>query len=104
MVTMTQENLKRLYAFNNCAENWDLKEYTPGTKEKAGDQWGGPCAQWLLGLAYSLAFLCLLHVDEVLKIKSQDIIILDDNKLQVTLPFRKTSQFGGVFNFQVVGI
>jgi hypothetical protein len=88
-----------LYTFNHLPENWDLKEYTPGTKDKAHDQWGGPRARRLLGLAYSLAFLCLLRVDEVLKIKSQDIVLLDDNKLQLTLPFRKTSQFGGESDF-----
>ncbi len=88
MPTMIQETLRRLYIFNHLPENWDLKEYSPGSQNKAGDQWGGACAQRLLGLAYTLAFLCLLRVDEVLKIQSQDLIVLDDpTQLQLTLPF-----------------
>jgi hypothetical protein len=43
-----------------------------------------------------LAFTCLLRFDEVLKIQSHDIhIIQEGNMLEVTLPFRKTNQFGG---------
>jgi len=38
-------------------------------------------------------------VDEVLKILSHDIIVLDEHRLQVTLPFRKTSQFGDIKPF-----
>ena len=47
-------------------------------------------------LAYNLAFTCLLRFDEVLRIQSQDIILLPNNCLKVTLPFRKTSQYGGM--------
>jgi hypothetical protein len=95
---MTQRILEDLYYFNHESENWALKDYAAGTKQKAGDQWGGGRARRLLGLAYTIAFTCLLRVDEVLKIQSQDLILLPDNKLQLTLPFRKTNQFGGVFN------
>ncbi|KAK7013482.1 hypothetical protein R3P38DRAFT_3322511 [Favolaschia claudopus] len=55
-------------------------------------EWGGARARRLLALAYILAFLCLLRFDEVLKIQVHDIEWL-------TLPFRKTSQFGGVKPF-----
>lgn len=93
----TQETLKKLSIFNHCEENWVLKPYTSGAKGKAGDhQWGGRRARRLLELAYRIAFICLLRVDEVLKIQSHELILLEGNKLQLTLPFRKTSQFGGV--------
>ena len=101
MPAMLQETLKRLYIFNHLPENWDLKKYSPGTKDKASDQWGGARGRRLLALAYTLAFLCLLRVDEVLKIQSQDLIVLSPTMLQLTLPFRKTDQVGGVSNFQV---
>jgi hypothetical protein len=93
---MTQETLKKLYKFNLKPENWTLKPYTPGTKHKAGDQWGGPRARRLLVLAYTLAFSCLLRADEVLKIQSHDLTLLDPDRLELKLPFRKTSQFGCV--------
>ncbi|KAH9012933.1 hypothetical protein EDB85DRAFT_2221837 [Lactarius pseudohatsudake] len=96
MLVMTQDTLKKLYDFNRRPENWDLKDYTPGTKKKDGDQWGGPRARRLLQLAFTLAFSCLLRVDEVLKIQSHDFVLLDPHTLVLTLPFRKTSQFGGL--------
>ncbi|KAH8978534.1 DNA breaking-rejoining enzyme [Lactarius hatsudake] len=79
--------------------NWDLKDYTPGTKKKDEDQWGGPRARQQLHLAFTLAFSCLLRVDEVLKIQSHDIVLLDDHTFELTLPFRKTSQFGDIKPF-----
>lgn len=60
--------------------------------------WCGPRGRRMLNLVYALAFTCLLWIDEVLKVQFQDI----ENKmmdgkvgLQLTLPFRKTDQFGG---------
>jgi hypothetical protein len=101
VLLLIQETLEKLYVFNRKAENWALKDYTPGIKKKAGDQWGGGCARRLLQLAYTFAFTCLLRVDEVLKIQSDDIILLGDGRLQLTLRFRKTSQFGGESNHAV---
>ncbi|KAH9007804.1 hypothetical protein EDB84DRAFT_1671914 [Lactarius hengduanensis] len=96
---ITADTLKKLYDFNRRPENWDLKDYTPGTKKKDGDQWGGPRARRLLQLAFTLAFSCLLRVDEVLKIQSHDFVLLDAHTLVLTLPFRKTSQFGDIKPF-----
>jgi hypothetical protein len=88
-----------MYQFNTEPENWDIKDYVPGTRHKdemAKNEWGGGRARRLLTLAYNLAFTCLLRFDEVLKIQVHDITVLPDNCLEVRLPFRKTSQFGGV--------
>jgi len=92
-----QETLEKMYHFNHKPENWDVKDYAPGvTKKKKDDsQWGAGRARRVMGLAYTLAFTCLLRVDEVLKVQSHDIILLGEHKIQLTLPFRKTSQFGG---------
>lgn len=95
---MTQETLRKLHEFNHKPVNWDLKDYAAGTKKEAGNQWAGGRARRLLQLAYTVAFSCLLRADEVLKILSHDFILLDDNKLQLTLPFRKTNQYGGESN------
>ncbi len=99
MLVMTQDTLKRLYDFNQRSENWDLKGYTPGTRNRAGDQWGGGHTRRLLGLAFTLAFSCLLRADEVLKIKSQDIVLIGEHRLELTVPFRKTSQYGSESNY-----
>ncbi|KAJ4472415.1 hypothetical protein C8R41DRAFT_776370, partial [Lentinula lateritia] len=63
--------------------------------------WGGCRARALLHLGYTLAFCDLLRIDELLKIQVHDIVIEKDPKtgvvtLTLTLPFRKTSQFGGM--------
>ncbi|ESK81486.1 DNA breaking-rejoining enzyme [Moniliophthora roreri MCA 2997] len=60
-------------------------------------------------LAYCIAFLCLLRVDEVLNIQFHELEIVDvligqDGEktvkmLKVTLPFRKTNQFGYIQPF-----
>ncbi len=90
-----------MYEFNIKPENWIIRDYTAGTCHKddgtAVKQWGLGRAHRLVTLAYNLAFTCLLRFDEVLKIQSHDLILLSEPAhLMVTLPFRKTNQFGGV--------
>lgn len=92
-----------MYQFNTKPENWDIKDYAPGTRHKSDTevkQWGHSRSRRLLNLAYTLAFTCLLRFDEVLKIQAHDMTIFSDPtngdmRLEVKLPFRKTSQFGG---------
>jgi len=43
---------------------------------------------------YTIAFICMLRSDEVLKIRMEHLEILP-TKIILTLPFRKTHQFGG---------
>jgi hypothetical protein len=100
VLLLRQETLEKLYVFNRKAENWAVQDYTPGTK-KSPEQWGGGRARRLLQLAYTIAFTCLLRVDEVLKIQSDDFALLSKDKLRLTLRFRKTSQFGGASNHAV---
>ncbi|KAH9021450.1 hypothetical protein EDB85DRAFT_2188783 [Lactarius pseudohatsudake] len=85
--------LPNLYHFNSRVPVRDLR-HSPAKKSKADcNQWVGQNARRLLQLAFTLAFSCLLRVDEVLKIQCHDFIQLGGDKLQLTLPFRKTSQF-----------
>ncbi|KAH9020488.1 DNA breaking-rejoining enzyme [Lactarius hengduanensis] len=91
--------LRKLYHFNSRVEVRDLR-HPPVKKSKADcNQWASQNARWLLQLAFTLAFSCLLRVDEVLKIQSHDFIGLGEDKLQLTLPFQKTSQFGHIKPF-----
>ncbi|KAH9020928.1 hypothetical protein EDB85DRAFT_1872177, partial [Lactarius pseudohatsudake] len=94
--------LRKLYHFNSRVEVRDLR-HPPVKKSKADcNQWAGQNARRLLQLAFTLAFSCLLRVDEVLKIQSHDFIDLGEDKLQLTLPFRKTSQFGHIKPFVLI--
>jgi hypothetical protein len=87
-----------MYDFNHKPEHYDIKSvgYYCQNKKDNIHAWGGGQTCHLLGAAYTLAFLCLLRFDEVLKIQVQDIEILSRDKIKVTLPFQKTHQFGGM--------
>ena len=62
---------------------------------------GGPTTRLALHAIYTLAFICLLRSDEVLKIRRQDIeLVKEDDQtvyMIITLPFRKTHQDGRAF-------
>lgn len=64
-------------------------------------QWGGARLRVMLQCIYAIAFLCLLRFDEVLRIELKDIEVIDKWKghIKLTLPFRKTHQYGGNFVF-----
>src|SRR5882757_6110700 len=103
-----QSIMGSLYDFNHRPENWDIRCWNgPCNKaEKERDiaegRWSGPYGRRALQLAYTFAFTCLLRVDEVMKIRASDIKLLDDETIELTLPFRKTSQFGGRIKLSLV--
>ncbi|KAJ6617426.1 hypothetical protein B0H10DRAFT_2383900, partial [Mycena sp. CBHHK59/15] len=92
-----QEILRKLYNFNHRPEIAEIKVYAAGSRKhtKGPHEWGGGRARRLITLAYVLSFLCLLRFDEVLKIQMQDIEWVSDTCIKLTLPYRKTNQFGG---------
>jgi hypothetical protein len=61
--------------------------------------WGGYRQRVMLHAAYTLAFLCMLRFDEVLRIKAHHIEVIDTTgetgEIKLSLPFRKTHQTGG---------
>jgi hypothetical protein len=65
--------------------------------------WSGLNCRKMMQAIYTIAFQCLLRVDEVLSIQAHHITVLDEEegKIELNLLFRKTNQFGGkkiVFN------
>ncbi|KIJ04676.1 hypothetical protein PAXINDRAFT_94457 [Paxillus involutus ATCC 200175] len=77
-----QDILCKIYHHNHLEVNWAVQSYRPGIRRplpdhaqehSAPDQWGGGRARRLLHAAYTIAFLCLLRFDEVLKIQMHDI-------------------------------
>ena len=95
-LSILQDILKKIYDVNHQPEHWDLKPvmFYRKRKGKNANTWGGGRARRLLHAAYVLSFLCLLRVDEVLKIEMHHIEFISDTKIKLTLPFRKTHQFG----------
>ena len=59
--------------------------------------WGGGRLRLMLQCIYTIAFLCLLRFDEVLKIQAHHLEVIDEAKgeIKLTLPFRKTHKHGG---------
>ncbi|TRM57293.1 DNA breaking-rejoining enzyme [Schizophyllum amplum] len=53
----------------------------------------------LLQCAYTLSFICLLRIDEVLQIQMQDLTWNKDGSIDLRLPFRKTHQYGKILPF-----
>jgi len=100
--------LKRLYNFNHRSDVWAIQSYAPGSRAQKQNStgshaWGGGRTRRLLQAAYTIAFLCLLRFDEVLKIQAHDIELdpLNPTQFKLTLPFRKTDQFGGKHLFLI---
>ncbi|KAJ3822043.1 DNA breaking-rejoining enzyme [Lentinula raphanica] len=101
---VTADLLKKLYYFNTQTKFREPQPHQPSTR---GTRTGGELgcrARTMLTLAYNIAFCGLLRVDELLKIQFHDIKVTKDpktglTKLTLTLPFRKTSQFGDIKPF-----
>ena len=91
--------MEAMYHFNHRPENWTIKNYAPEKcSNKNSKNWGGGHANCLMSAAYTIAFLCLLRFDKVLKIQVHDIKFVDiaeGNHIELRLPFGKTEQCGG---------
>lgn len=92
--------MEQLYEFNHRPENWDLSggAHTMPNLDNSIHHWGGPLHRRAAQAIYTIALLCMLRVDEVLKIRINHITFDPGmKKFTLTLPFRKTHQFGGEF-------
>ncbi|KAG1782526.1 hypothetical protein EV702DRAFT_1176749 [Suillus placidus] len=97
---ITSSLLIKMYHFNNLPENLAIRDYRPGGHGDTSELlwWAGRCMRHCLHAIYSIAFLCMLCSDEVLKIQAHDIHFFS-NGLILTLPFRKTHQNGDIKPF-----
>ncbi|KAF8814125.1 hypothetical protein BYT27DRAFT_7250346 [Phlegmacium glaucopus] len=91
------EIMEALYDFNHQLARWDVNKGMTSTRQDGPDihQWGGPMHRRAVQAIYTIAFLCMLHIDEVLKIQMYHIEFKPGEKIILSLPFRKTHQFGG---------
>ena len=107
--------MKQLYDFNHQPELWGtideegrfvLPPLLPKDHPHAWNGKGGALARRALQAIYTIAFICLLRSDEVLKITRNHITFLEDgtNGIVLTLPFRKTHQAGGMYIIFNMGI
>src|ERR1700679_2661447 len=95
--------MEKLYDYNHLPEYWEIRDDQPNADKRSIHNWGGPLARRVALAIYTAMFVCLLRVDEVLKIKTEHIVF-EDGKVILTLPFRKTHQFGGKLQVLLFGL
>ncbi|KAK7440599.1 hypothetical protein VKT23_016947 [Stygiomarasmius scandens] len=102
--TILKQNIQDVlvYLFRKNKEEQYLKPPTTSSARDHASEWKGDgyYGRLLLCLAYAIAFLCLLRVDELLNIQTQDIRLAKDRKtgrlmVIIALYFRKTDKDGG---------
>jgi hypothetical protein len=100
--SITLDILQKLHAKNSSYEVQSLARIRHKDNIETSE-WAGARQRRMLQCIYSIAFLCLLRFDEVLRIQLKDIEVVDKLKGQIklTLPFRKTHQYGGIETFDV---
>ncbi|KAG7094205.1 hypothetical protein E1B28_007812 [Marasmius oreades] len=101
---ITADIIRKMYNYNTQEEHWNpsppqfAQSSQPMSSSTQKKTHLSPRFRRLLHLAYTIAFLCLLRVDEVLNITFDQINIVqhDDGTIfmNITLPYRKTAQFG----------
>jgi integrase len=88
-----------MYDYNMADGRSTVQNITSRVKGK--ELWGSPRHRLLVHAVTTLAFMCLLRLDEVLNLRFEDIELRDDSVI-VTLSSRKTQQFGGLFYMMYV--
>ncbi|KAH9840012.1 uncharacterized protein C8Q71DRAFT_795217 [Rhodofomes roseus] len=102
---ITHETMKKLYEYNvNFASDGTRATTSRKRKAEHPEQWAGYRVRRMLHLLYVVSMLCLLRVEEALRIMWTDIrmFVTDKDKLhcvQLDLPFRKQAQNGGIAPF-----
>ncbi|KAG6884566.1 hypothetical protein C0992_006083 [Termitomyces sp. T32_za158] len=99
---ITPEIMKKLYHYNHQEGVNTIKPYQGRVKRgtQYRDNWGGARTRRLLGAVYTIAFICMLRFDEVLKIQAKHIRVNREQRLmKLELPFRKTHQYGEIKPF-----
>jgi integrase len=100
--SLTSSDLAKLYQKNSEFQIQTIsrkRRREISESESLNQHWGGARLRMMLQCIYTIAFLCLLRFDEVLRIELKHIEVIDKYKghIKLTLPFRKTHQYGGNF-------
>jgi integrase len=83
-----------IYEYNQAEGRCDIKEYQ-GSTSRAEKDWATPRRRMLVHAVISIAFVCLMRIDEVLNLRFEDLKVIADNNISITLETRKTHQYGG---------
>jgi hypothetical protein len=98
---ITSTDIKELYDFNNQPQHQTTGYKPTPRKGRHIDHWGGPRARLLVHAVVTIAFSCLLRIDEALNLKATDITILNDQCMSINLSQRKTDPYGGKLGLSI---
>ena len=95
--------LKQVYEHNETFKQ-HAHEVKVVHRENATTDWGGYIVRAMLNVIFRTAFLCLLRVDEILRVDWADIVFEPWDgpggvRVVLRLPYRKTAQHGGEVAF-----
>jgi hypothetical protein len=99
---ITSTVIKEMFDYNNQPQHRTVGYKPTPRKDRQIDNWGGPRARLLVHAVVTMAFSCLLRIDEALTLQVADITILQTECMSITLSQRKTDPYGGRLNFNMV--
>ena len=91
---ITSDMIRKMYEYNQAEGRCDIEEYS-GSTLRAKKTWATPRKRLLVQAVVTIAFVCLMRIDEVLNLKFEDIMVDGENHITLTLESRKTHQYGG---------
>jgi integrase len=95
---LTREVIEKMYAYNHAEGR---SEVQPFMDRKAKQSWGNPRRRLLVHAVLTVAFVCLLRIDEALNLRFEDIIFHSPEKIEIHLFKRKTHQCGGLSHISI---
>lgn len=90
---LTSGIIKKIWLHNRQPAMANLTYPIPAAQRREAR--GGYLARVLMHAIITLGFVCLMRIDEVLSLRTEDIEERDDGGLQITLASRKSDPFGG---------
>src|SRR5262245_11681985 len=94
---ITSTVIKDLFDFNNQPRYRSVEAYKAFChQDGVTGTWGGPRARLLVHAVVTIAFSCLLRIDETLNLRAKDVTILRTECISINLPQRKTNPYGGM--------
>ena len=96
-MAITEDKIRQLFEMN--AQFGPELDHERDYEPSGFRPWAGWRKRVMMSMAYAIAFLCLLRLDEVLNIKIENFEIIDEKtgKTKLVLDFRKTAQGGGQY-------
>ena len=94
---LTSDVLRKMYTYNRADGRSDIKSYVQhGKGEKT---WRHARHRLLVHAVATIAFVCLLRLDEAANLRYDDLVIHSPTHIEVTLHSRKTHQYSGLSHF-----